>query len=46
MEFLYTHLERGSFQPAYADTDSMTLGLSKTAVPKDDSLESYYRFPT
>ena len=46
MEFLYTHLERGSFQPAYADTDSMCLGLSKSVTPKDDSMESYYRLIT
>ena len=43
MEFLYTHLEPGSFRPGYADTDSMCLGLSKTAVPKDGSTEAYYR---
>lgn len=43
MEFLYTHLEPGSFRPTYADTDSMCLGLSKTATPKDDTTEAYYR---
>ena len=43
MDFLYTHLEPGSFRPAYVDTDSMCLGLSKTAVPKDDTPEAYYR---
>lgn len=42
MEFLYAHLETGSFRPAYADTDSMCLGLSKTAVPMNDSTEAYY----
>ena len=43
MDFLYTHLEPGSFRPTYVDTDSMCLGLSKTAVPKDDTPEAYYR---
>ena len=43
MEFLYQHLEPGSFRPAYADTDSMCLGLSRTLEPQDDSIESYYR---
>ena len=43
MEFLYAHLERGSIRPAYADTDSMCIGLSRTTIPKDDSSESYYR---
>ena len=43
MEFLYTHLETGSFRPAYADTDSMCLGLSKTTVPVDGTTEAYYR---
>ena len=44
MEFLYRHLKPGSFRPAYADTDSMCLGLSRTAVPKDESTEAYYRY--
>ena len=43
MEFLYLHLKPGSFRPGYADTDSMCLGLSKTAIPKDSSTEAYYR---
>lgn len=43
MEFLYTHLQPGSFRPAYADTDSMCIGFTRTAIPKDDSLEAYYR---
>ena len=43
MEFLYTHLQPGSFRPAYADTDSMCLGLSRTRKPLDDSTEAYYR---
>ena len=30
MTFLYRHLEEGSFKTAYADTDSMCLGLTKT----------------
>ena len=30
MYFLYDHLEPGSFRAAYADTDSMCLGLTKT----------------
>lgn len=34
----------GSFRTAYADTDSMCLGLSRTkAIPEDASLEDYYR---
>ena len=44
MEFLYQHLNPGSFRPAYADTDSMCIGLSQTAIPKDGSSESYYRY--
>ena len=43
MEFLYAHLEPGSFRTAYADTDSMCIGLSKSTVPKDQSIEAYYR---
>ena len=46
MEFLYQHLNPGSFRPAYADTDSICLGLSKSTEPKDGSLEEYYRNDT
>ena len=28
--FLFDHLKEGSFRTAYADTDSMCLGLTKT----------------
>ena len=31
MTWLYDHLEEGSFRTTYADTDSMCLGLSKSA---------------
>ena len=47
MFYLYDHLEEGSFKAAYADTDSMCLGLSRTiqsklpAVP-EDNLEKYH----
>ena len=30
MMFLFDHLKEGSFRTAYADTDSMCLGLTKT----------------
>ena len=30
MTFLYDHLQKGSFRTAYADTDSMCLGLTRT----------------
>ena len=34
----------GSFRPAYADTDSMVLGLSRTKpISEDATLEEYYR---
>ena len=34
----------GSFRPAYADTDSMCLGLSRTKpISEDATLEEYYR---
>ena len=44
MSFLYDHLMPGSFRPAYADTDSMVLGLSRTKpISEDATLEEYYR---
>ena len=44
MYFLYDHLLPGSFRNAYADTDSMCLGLSRTKpIPENASLEEYYR---
>ena len=44
MQFLYSHLRPGSFVNAYADTDSMCLGLSRTKpIPEDATLEEYYR---
>ena len=44
MSFLYDHLLPGSFRPAYADTDSMCLGLSRTKpIAEDATLEEYYR---
>ena len=44
MYFLSDHLEPGSFRPAYCDTDSMCLGLSKSnVIPPDCNPEVYYR---
>ena len=44
MAFLYDHLLPGSFRTAYADTDSMCLGLSRTKpISEDATLEEYYR---
>ena len=44
MYFLLDHLEPGSFRHAYADTDSMCLGLSKSnPIPPNCKPEVYYR---
>ena len=44
MWFLFDHLEEGSFRPAYADTDSMCLALSKSQPSSpDDDLETSLR---
>ena len=44
MMFLYDHLKEGSFRTAYADTDSMCLGLTRTQPLRPDmSREEEYR---
>ena len=44
MWFLFDHLAEGSFRPAYADTDSMCLALSKSQPSSpDDDLETSLR---
>ena len=44
MWFLFDHLEPGSFRTVYADTDSMAIATTKTALFKDNmSTEERYR---
>ena len=44
MMFLYDHLQKGSFRTAYADTDSMCLGLTRTQPLRADmTREEQYR---
>ena len=44
MMFLFDHLKEGSFRTAYADTDSMCLGLTRTQPLRPDmTREEEYR---
>ena len=44
MVFLYDHLKKGSFRTAYADTDSMCLGLTRSKpLNANMSREEEYR---
>ena len=39
-QFLNEHLESGRYQLLYADTDSLSIALTKSEIPKDKSLRA------